>query len=224
MNLLAILFPPEMKLATKGLLSQPRSHSPSAFSSTSTVPVVVERDISDTIEIECCVIVIVRLPAALSVRFVRPTPVNEIGSSVVLRSLPRRHMRYTNARITGCRRSTRAPSIIAYATRESENNKNKNRTNESMTRAPCCVGLKPFICLSFVLFLTPDPLSMTRHENVWQIELDVTYLDVTDDDDPVKGTIEWRITTTVINNEAENVENVIIVIPCRLVIFVLRRR
>ena len=65
---------------------------------------------------------------------------------------------------------------------------------------------------------------MTRHENVWQIELDVTYLDVTDDDDPVKGTIEWRITTTVINNEAENVENVIIVIPCRLVIFVLRRR
>lgn len=52
----------------------------------------------------------------------------------------------------------------------------------------------------------------------------MTYLDVTDDDDPVKGTIEWRITTTVINNKAENVENVIIVIPCWLVIFVLRRR
>lgn len=156
MNLLAILFPPEMELAIKGLLSQPRSHSPSAFSSTSTVPVVVERDISDTIGIECCVIVIVRFPAALSVRFVRPTPVNEIGSSVVLRSLPRRHMRYTKATITSCKRSTRAPSVIAYATRESENNKNKHRTNEYDASA-VLRGLKAFRLSLVRSLLDPGP-------------------------------------------------------------------
>jgi hypothetical protein len=155
MKLLAVLFP-GTELVTKCLLRQPRFHRPffNLYRSgrrrarrlrhhRDRVPCDRRRALARSALHE----VRVQTPTRERDRIFRRV---EIAASAT-HALHERH----NHEEFANDQSSRAPSVTAYATRESEKNKNKNRTNESMKRAPCCVGIKPFDCLSFVLFLAP---------------------------------------------------------------------